>query len=66
MNLVDYRRTPILTALRRVEEEAAALGTEVIETEIVGLVPAEAVRGVTAGELRLVGDIPILEDRLTL
>ncbi len=65
MNLVDYRRTPILTALRRVEEEAAALGTRVIETEIVGLVPAEAVRGVTAEELRLVGGLPVLEERLT-
>jgi glutamate formiminotransferase / 5-formyltetrahydrofolate cyclo-ligase len=65
MNLVDYRRTPILTALRRVEEEAAALGTRVIETEIVGLVPAEAARGMTAEDLRLVGEIPILEDRLT-
>lgn len=65
MNLVDYRRTPILTALRRVEEEAAALGTRVVETEIVGLVPAEAVRGVTAEEMRLVGRLPVLEERLT-
>src|SRR5436305_411009 len=48
MNLVDYRRTPILTALRRVEEEAAAMGTGVIETEIGGLVREEAVRGVAA------------------
>jgi glutamate formiminotransferase len=64
MNLVDYRRTPILTALRRVEEEAAALGTRVIETEVIGLVPEEAVRGVTAEELRLVGEMPVLEERL--
>jgi glutamate formiminotransferase / 5-formyltetrahydrofolate cyclo-ligase len=65
MNLVDYRRTPILTALRRVEEEARGLGTQVIETEIIGLVPEEAVRGVTAAELKLPGEIPILESRLT-
>ena len=64
MNLVDYRRTPILTALRRVEEEAAAMGTGVIETEIVGLVPEEAVRGVTAADLKLVGRLPVLEERL--
>ncbi len=64
MNLVDYRRTPILAALRRVEEAAAALGTRVIETEIVGLVPEEAARGVTAAELGLSGEIPILEERL--
>lgn len=65
MNLVDYRRTPILTALRRVEEEAAAMGTGVIETEVVGLIPEAAVRGVTAAELKLPGEIPILENRLT-
>ncbi|HSU83928.1 MAG TPA: glutamate formimidoyltransferase, partial [Thermoanaerobaculia bacterium] len=65
MNLVDYRRTPILEALRRVEEEAAALGTRVIETEVIGLIPEEAVRGVTAEMLKLPGEIPILENRLT-
>jgi glutamate formiminotransferase len=65
MNLVDYRRTPILAALRRVEEEAAARGTGVIETEVIGLIPEAAVRGVSAADLRLPGEIPILEDRLT-
>ncbi|HEY2293006.1 MAG TPA: glutamate formimidoyltransferase [Thermoanaerobaculia bacterium] len=64
MNLVDYRRTPILTALRRVEEEAAARGTGVIETEVIGLIPEAAARGVTAAELKLVGRLPILEERL--
>jgi glutamate formiminotransferase len=65
MNLVDYRRTPVARALERVEEEAAALGTRVVETEIVGLVPAAAVRGVPWEALRLPGPAAILEDRLT-
>lgn len=65
MNLVDYRRTPILTALRRVEAEAAAMGTGVIETEVIGLIPEAAVRGVSAADLKLPREIPILEDRLT-
>jgi glutamate formiminotransferase len=65
MNLVDYRRTPILTALRRVEEAAAAMGTGVIETEVIGLIPEAAVRGVTAVDLKLPGKIPVLEERLT-
>jgi glutamate formiminotransferase len=65
MNLVDYRRTPIATALAAVEREAAALGTVVIETEIVGLVPAAAVEGVTPEALKLVGPLPLLEERLT-
>jgi glutamate formiminotransferase len=64
MNLVDYRRTPVLAALRRVEEEAAALGTRVVETEVVGLVPAEAVRGVAWETLKLPGPVPLLEERL--
>jgi glutamate formiminotransferase len=64
MNLLDYRRTSPLQALRRVEAEAAALGTRVLETEIVGLVPAAAVRGVAAADLELRGELPILEERL--
>jgi len=65
MNLVDYRRTPVARALERVEEEAAALGTRVVETEIVGLVPEAAVRGVAWEALRLPGPAAVLEDRLT-
>jgi glutamate formiminotransferase len=65
MNLVDYRRTPIQRALERVEAEAAALGTRVLETEIVGLVPAAAVRGVAWEALKLPGPAATLEERLT-
>jgi glutamate formiminotransferase len=64
MNLVDYRRTSMSTALAAVEAAAAALGTRVIETEIVGLVPAAAVEGVTQEALKLVGPLPVLEERL--
>jgi glutamate formiminotransferase len=65
MNLVDYRRTPVLAALRRVEVEAEALGTRVTETEVIGLVPREAVLGVSPEALKLSGAVPVLEDRLT-
>jgi glutamate formiminotransferase len=64
MNLVDYRRTPVLRALERVREEAAALGTRVLESEVIGLVPQEAVLGVTREELLLPGPLPLLEERL--
>lgn len=53
MNLVDYRRTPVLLALDRVREEAAALGTRVVESEIIGLVPEEAALGVVRDALQL-------------
>ena len=64
MNLVDYRRTSILTALERVKREAEALGTRVAECELIGLVPQEAISGVTPEELLLPGPFPVLEERL--
>jgi glutamate formiminotransferase/formiminotetrahydrofolate cyclodeaminase len=42
MNLTDYRRTPIHRAVEAVRREAARFGTGVEETEIVGLVPEDA------------------------
>jgi glutamate formiminotransferase/formiminotetrahydrofolate cyclodeaminase len=42
MNLTDYRRTPIHRAVEAVRQEAARFGAEVEETEIVGLVPEDA------------------------
>jgi glutamate formiminotransferase len=53
MNLVDYRQTSILTALDRVRQEAAALGARVVETELIGLVPEEAMLGVAREALQL-------------
>jgi glutamate formiminotransferase len=66
MNLVDYRRTPVARALEMVETEAAALGTRVVETEIVGLVPEAAVRGVAWEALKLPGPAATLEERLRM
>ncbi len=64
MNLVDFRRTPVLRALERVKAEAAALGARVVEGELIGLMPAEAARGVVRDALQL-PDIPaLIEDRL--
>ena len=42
MNLTDYRRTPIHRALELVRREAARFGAGVEESEVVGLVPEEA------------------------
>lgn len=42
MNLTDYRRTPIHRALEAVRREAARYGVQVEESEIVGLVPEDA------------------------
>jgi len=66
MNLVDFRRTSMLAALDRVRREAEALGTRVIETEIIGLVPEEAVWGVAGEALQnpAFGPARMLEHRL--
>lgn len=66
MNLVDYRRTSVWTALERVRREAAALGTRVLESEVIGLVPEEAALGVVQEALQLPGFTArgVLESRL--
>ena len=66
MNLLDYRRTPIHRAFQIVKEEADRHGVTVLSSEIVGLVPAEALFAVAEWNLRIAGfrnDI-VLEERL--
>ncbi|MGI9146059.1 MAG: glutamate formimidoyltransferase [Chloroflexota bacterium] len=42
MNLLDTRRTSVALVFERVRHEAALRGVEVLESELVGLAPAEA------------------------
>ena len=66
MNLLDYRRTPIHRAFYVVKEEAERCGVSVVSSEIVGLVPAEAMYEVAEWHLRVSGwkkDM-ILEERI--
>jgi glutamate formiminotransferase len=53
MNLEDFRRTPPAVALAAVRREAERLGVEVGDSELVGLIPAEALRGPSPSALRL-------------
>jgi glutamate formiminotransferase len=66
MNLVDYRRTSLLSLLQRVAEEATARGVQVVETELVGLAPAEALFGPLRDLLRCpeLGVAKLLEQRI--
>jgi glutamate formiminotransferase len=52
MNLLDTRRTPIASVYARIGEEAARRGVEVLESELVGLAPAEALVDVARQALR--------------
>ncbi len=55
MNLLDFRVTSPATAFAAVAELARRAGVEVVESEIVGLVPQAAVAGVDPLSLKLRG-----------
>lgn len=68
MNLLDFRRTPIHRAFQLVLDEAQRYGVSVVSSEIVGLVPAEAMYQVAEWHLRVSGwrkDM-ILEERIRI
>ncbi len=66
MNLTNYEITPMLRAFEAVRREAEARGVSVLESEIVGLVPAAALPPAPGQALRLTGftDNQVLEKRL--
>lgn len=53
MNLTDYRRTPMHHAFAAVEREARRCGVRVAGSEVVGLVPADALIASAADLLRI-------------
>ncbi|MCI0585716.1 MAG: glutamate formimidoyltransferase [Planctomycetes bacterium] len=67
MNLTDYRVTSILRAYEAVERHARERGVEVVESEIVGLVPRAALFDGIEARIRLAGfdrGRQVVEDRL--
>jgi glutamate formiminotransferase len=55
MNLTNYEKTPIFRVFEMVKREAERYGVNVLESEIVGLVPAAALRQSAEFYLRLAG-----------
>lgn len=55
MNLTDYTVTSIDTVMRHIEAEAEKLGAEVKNSEIVGLLPLDALLDVAIARLKLTG-----------
>ena len=53
MNLTNYHETPMFRVMDLVRREAARHGVAILESEIVGLVPAEALIGTAAHSLQL-------------
>ena len=66
MNLTNYEKTPIFRVFETVRREAARYGVEVLESEIVGLVPAAALTDAAEYYLQLAGFTreQVLEHRL--
>jgi len=66
MNLTNYERTPIFRVFETVKREAARYGVSILESEIVGLVPAAALASAAEFYLQLEGfkADQVLENRL--
>ena len=66
MNLTNYEKTPIFRVFEAVRREAARYGVDVLESEIVGLVPSAALTDAAEYYLRLAGFTrdQVLENRL--
>jgi glutamate formiminotransferase / 5-formyltetrahydrofolate cyclo-ligase len=67
MNLTNYEKTPIFRVFDLVKREAARYGVTVLESEIVGLVPAAALMQTAEYFLQLEGFTPgqVLETKLS-
>ena len=53
MNLTNFRETPVKSVFDRVKAEASQRGVEVLESELIGLIPEEALKKVTPQYLML-------------
>jgi glutamate formiminotransferase len=67
INLTNYEKTPVFRVFETVKREAARYGVAVLESEIVGLVPAAAIDEAPRRRLKLAGfdERQILENRLS-
>ena len=66
MNLTDHRQTPIHRVVEMIRREAARYGVTIVSSEVVGLIPNEALLDATRFYLQLVdfSSDQILENRL--
>jgi glutamate formiminotransferase len=55
MNLLDYRVTSMEFVFSKIEEEAARRGVEIVNSELIGLVPLDALLDVAFARLKLEG-----------
>jgi glutamate formiminotransferase len=67
INLVDFERTPLYVVFDAVKERCAARGIEIVGSELIGMIPAAALRGSQSHDLRWENMRPelVLENRLS-
>lgn len=66
MNLCDFEKTNMDVVFRKIKEEAEKRGVKVLNSEIYGMIPKAALKGINPGELQLVNfkENQILENRI--
>jgi glutamate formiminotransferase len=66
MNLTNYEKTPIYRVFETVKREAARYGVSILESEIIGLVPAAALHATAEYYLQVAGfkGDQVLENKL--
>ena len=53
MNLADYEVTSLRTVFDAVSMQAAAAGVDILESELIGLIPRAALEGITPDDIKL-------------
>ena len=53
MNLTNYKQTSIRTVYDAIHDEALQSGVSILESELIGLIPEEALEGVSVSDLQL-------------
>lgn len=53
MNLTNYRETSLCTVFNAVKEKAASYGVDILESELIGCLPRNALDGITPDEMKL-------------
>ncbi len=66
MNLTDFTRTPVFRVVEMIRREAARYGVSVVSSELIGLIPQQALIDAAVWYLQLDGFSPeqVLENRL--
>jgi len=53
MNLTDYEETPVCRVFDIIKEKAASCGVDILESELIGLIPEAALEGTSVEHLQL-------------